>query len=337
MKLAACTYGLACLVGGGVALAIPPTPGSSMEGFHLEPKAALDDVFGDTSAYRKVIDRFIVIADQMQQRRDEFARVVQSVLLKLQPAAIVGEMANQASARSRSCPEGEIATLYAQALRAGQGYLRSGRELTRLFEQIRELDRLGETGGLTPDYRWRVKRVMMQYQTLLTDYREMKVAFHDQLADELRFAGCNLERMLAKADAGSLHYEAWPKPGEPGAPGVALPNGDKAPPSDPVAPPRVTSDQAIDHSAQPPPALPPTRSGIVIYIDNTRCRTPTRVSLDGKAVSVVAGSTRLALETTPGPHDLCLIPQQSSKSCGDAGTLRRSYLHEGWTIALRCE
>ena len=46
--------------------------------------------------------------------------------------------------------------------------------------------------GLTPDYRWKVKRVLQQYSALLTDYREMKVAFHDQLVDELKFSGCDI-------------------------------------------------------------------------------------------------------------------------------------------------
>ena len=196
----------------GLALAAPPVPNAPPEGFRLEPKAALDDVFGDTSAYRKVVDRFGLIAEQMQQHREEFARAVQTVLLKLQPPMTPGAV----QSRPRVCQENEIAGSYVQGLRAGQEYLRTGRELTRLYEQIRDLDRLGETTGLTPEYRWKVKRMMTQYQTLLTDYREMKVAFHDQLADELRYAGCNSERLLVHTDAGIVKDEVWPSPGQAG-------------------------------------------------------------------------------------------------------------------------
>ena len=63
MKLAACAFALASSL--AVAMAAPPP--AVPEGFHLEPKSALDDVFGDASAYRRVVDRFASIADQMQQ------------------------------------------------------------------------------------------------------------------------------------------------------------------------------------------------------------------------------------------------------------------------------
>ena len=43
-----------------------------------------------------------------------------------------------------------------------------------------------------------------------------------------------------------------------------------------------------------------------------------------------------AQASTPGPHDLCLIAEGAKARCGDPGTIRKSYLHEGWTISLRC-
>ena len=42
--------------------------------------------------------------------------------------------------------------------------------------------------------------MLQQYATLLTDYREMKIAFHDQLVDELKYAGCDLQALLIKGD-----------------------------------------------------------------------------------------------------------------------------------------
>ena len=54
----------------------------------------------------------------------------------------------------------------------------------------------------------------------------------------------------------------------------------------------------------------------------------------------VIWGTRTAFYATPGGHDLCLIADTAAerrKKCGDPGTVRKSYLHEGWTIALRCE
>lgn len=325
--------------------AAQPAPPPSLEagraagaGFHLEPRPAFETVFGDAEAYRRTIDRFLTIADRMQQRRDEFARAVQAGLAKL----ITG-------GGKRACPEAEVAGPYARALRLGQEYLRAGRELTRHYEQIKELDRLGESVGLTPDYRWKVRRALEQYQALLVDYREMKVAFHDQFVDELQYASCNLDRLRERADAGPLQEEAWPAPGQPGAPGVAATadRGDKADKPDKAlwadtlpdvagGTPRPSKDKVAAKSELPAETPPTPRAGIFIFIDNTRCSAGTRVTLDGKSVAEVPAATRSAVQTTLGPHDLCLVPDGSQKKCGDAGTVRRSYLHDGWTISLRC-
>jgi hypothetical protein len=320
--------------------AAQPAPPPSLEagrdagaGFHLEPRPAFETVFGDAESYRRTVDRFVTIADRMQQRRDEFARAVQTGLAKL--AGTSGK---------RTCPEAEVAGPYARAQRLGQEYLRAGRELTRHYEQIKELDRLGETIGLTPDYRWKVRRVLEQYQALLIDYREMKVAFHDQFVDELRYASCNLDRLLERADASALKAESWPAPGQPGAPGVAVANAgttDKTLPAESLPDisgptPRPSKDKVMARTEQPAEAPPTPRAGIFIFIDNTRCSAGTHVTLDGKSVAEVPAATRSAVQTTLGPHDLCLVPDGSQKKCGDPGTVRRSYLHDGWTISLRC-
>jgi len=293
--------------------AAPPDGG----GFHLEPKATIDDVFGDAADYRRVIDKFLSISDGMQGTRDEFARAVQSVLAELRPGP-------DGKARPRKCPDQAVASSYARALGLGQEYLRAGRELSRYYDQVREYDRLGETVGLTPDYRWKVKRVAQQYGALLTDYREMKVAFHDQLADELRFVGCDLDKLAARG--GATRDEAWPQ-AEQLAPGA---------PTEKVALPTPPPSQPKPVRAEPIDILPP-RAGILFYVDNTRCQVATKVALDGRPLGDVPAATRAAFPTRPGPHDLCLIPDGATKKCGDPGTLRKSYFTEGWTIALRCD
>jgi hypothetical protein len=58
--------------------------------------------------------------------------------------------------------------------------------------------------------------------------------------------------------------------------------------------------------------------------------------VDGKKIGEVPAATRVGFQAVPGPHDLCLI-DATKKECGAPGTVRRSYLHEGWTISLRCE
>ena len=308
------------------AAAAPSADGGT--GFRLERPPAIDDVFGDSSDYRRTVDRFLELTHHMQVTRDEFARSVQAALTVLQAQPQKGK---------RLCPTAEVAAPYARARRLGAEYLRTGRELTRHYDVVKEYDRLGESIGLTPDYRWKVRRVLQQYQALLTDYREMKVALHDQLDDELKYAGCNLE---ALAEKGAMD-DHWPNPGQPGAPGVPAPHAD--PPRESL-PPSLPSEKVV----QPPIPVPrpqrvvpadpgaQPRSGILFYVDNSKCRRSSAVWLDGKKLGDVPPMTRVGFQTAPGPHDLCLL-DDGQKKCGAPGTLRRSYLSEGWTITLRCE
>ena len=308
------------------------------QGFHLEGKPAIDDVFGDASDYRRTIDRFLELTNNMQSMRDEFARSVQTTLGELTKS-------KEATRPKKNCPVDAVAGPYARARHLGSEYLRVGRELTRHYEQVKEFDKLGESIGLTPDYRWKVRRVLQQYSSLLTDYREMKVAFHDQLDDELKYAGCDLQALLLKGDPQGKPMgaqEDWPPPGQPGAPGVAPPKTE--PKEKDLLPPSLPSEKVPPASPIPIPkrALPADgrdntpRSGVLFYVDNTKCQRGTAVSLDGKRLGEVPAGARVGFQTAPGPHDLCLL-DDSKKQCGQPGTTRRSYLHEGWTISLRCE
>jgi len=327
-----------------VAVAQPPgQPLDAGTGFHLEGKPAVDDVFGDASDYRRTVDRFIELATQMQSMRDEFARSVQTTLNAIGAHAV--DKKSGTSKRPARCPVDAVAGPYAKAHHLGVEYLRVGRELTRHYDQVKEFDRLGESIGLTPDYRWKVKRVLQQYATLLTDYREMKVAFHDQLVDELKYAGCDLQALLIKGDPqskGVQSDETWPNPGQPGAPGVQVAKNDPGvretvPPNLPSE--RVPPQSPIPIPKHPAPADPTgteTRSGVLFYVDNTKCQRGATLYVDGKKLGEVPAATRVGFQAAPGPHDLCLL-DSTKKECGAPGTVRRSYLHEGWTISLRCE
>ncbi len=319
--------------------ATAPLDAGGTNGFRLEGRSAVDDVFGDASDYRRTVDRFLELSGQMSSMRDEFARTVQVALTEL---GVRGPRAG--APQKKGCPVDNVAVPYARAYHLGGQYLKLGRELTRHYEQVKEFDRLGETVGLTPDYRTKVRRVLAQYRALVTDYREMKVAFHDQLVDELHYVGCDLWTLLQKGDPqghahGDKPTDEWPAPGTPGAPGVPS-NGpareppnelppsnlpvEKVPPSPPITLPKRNNDPA------------PTRSGILFYVDNTKCKRKNTVVLDGKTVGEVAGGTRSGFQSQAGPHDLCLV-DDPKRSCGQPGTVRRTYLHEGWTITLRCD
>ena len=308
-------------------------------GFRLEGHAAVDDVFGDASDYRRTIDRFLELSTQMSAMRDDFARTVQVALTE------IGVRGPRAGAPvKKGCSVDGVAVPYARAYHLGGQYLHLGRELTRHHEQIKEFDRLGETVGLTPDYRTKVRRVLAQYRALVTDYREMKVAFHDQLVDELHYVGCDLWILLQKGDPqthghGDKPGDDWPAPGTPGAPGVPLTGPAREPPSElppnnlPVEHVPVATPIALPRDKKTPEAA---RSTILFYVDNTRCKRKNNVILDGKSLGEVQGGTRSGFQSQAGPHDLCLV-DDPKRSCGQPGTVRRTYLHEGWTITLRCD
>src|SRR5262249_10208960 len=123
--------------------------------------------------------------------REDFQKNVQATLMSL---GIDRE-------RGRGkCPADALAPAYARAYRAAKAYHRLGRELEANAAAIRDLDELGETRGLTPDYRWKVARALKLYREVLRDFQEMRVAFQVDLAAELKYRGCDPEALAARGE-----------------------------------------------------------------------------------------------------------------------------------------
>ncbi len=318
-----------------------PSDLGAVGGFHLEGRPAIDDVFGDAADYRRTIDRFIDLSAQMSTLRDQFAGTVQTALTEL---GVRG--AKPSTPQRRGCPVDAVAGSYAKANRLGGDYLHLGRELTRHYEQIREFDRLGESVALTPDYRAKVRRVLAQYRVLVTDYREMKVAFHDQLIDELRYQGCDLAALLAKGEPNTKRAvapdETWPAPGTPGSAGHAARPRARAAEREGAAPSNLPSEKVALNRDPPAEALDPSRRprlapGILFYrrqhevqarLDRLPRRSEPRQSAERHALRLPIGGR----STRPLP-----ARQRRAQVRRDPGTVRRGYLHEGWTITLRCD
>ncbi len=90
--------------------------------------------------------------------------------------------------------------MYARAAEAGRRFLALGRRFAARYRDIHRAEDLGDTVGLTPDYRAKAKKARELYLALVRDYREMRAAFYDQLQGEMRHAGCKL----------GLWPETWP-------------------------------------------------------------------------------------------------------------------------------
>jgi hypothetical protein len=267
-------------------------------------------VFVDARGLRGLIEQFGALDTEMQKIRDEFSTAVQQTL-----AVLPHDPRHSGGA----CPDHAQVT-YAKALTAGARYLELGRRLEVLFRQIRRADDQGESWGLTPDYRNKARLARDGFRALLSDYRDMRVAFYEQLGAELRHVGCDPKLMARTA---------------------GRPTGEQAAADPAEAASWVLEDQG---ESQPPHseterAQPPGTGGspaIWITIDNGDCTTDTRVSLDEEPATTVAGRKQLPLRTHAGPHQICALPTDDPRECGAPGTLRKAYLHEGWTLTLHC-
>jgi hypothetical protein len=281
----------------------PEEPG----GFRMSSDPKVITVFGDTAQFRAYVDRFYELHGQMQSARESFSRDVQQVV------ATLAAHAEAAKGKAR-CPVDAIALAYSRAFHLGQSYHQLGKELEAQHASIKELDDLGETSGLTPDYRWKVARAIKLYPQVLRDFREMKVAFQEQLAGELQFAGCDAAVLVAKGD-------------ELEKSGTAATQEAQVMPAPPPVKPNPRDKNPV----------PVAASTVTFFVDNGTCEGALRVYVDGALVGEVGGRAKAAFRAAAGRHDMCLLQSSSPSQCGDTGTLRKTYIHDGWSIMLRCD
>jgi hypothetical protein len=268
-------------------------------GFRAEGEPKIETVFGDVREYRRYVDRFYAMHGDMQRSRLEFQKSVQGVLLAL------------GAERGRGkCPVDTVAAGYARATRTGQTFHRLGKELEASIGSIRELDGLGETAGLTPDYRWKVARALKLYPETLKDFREMKASFQTELLAEVKFRGCDPAALVAK--------------------------GEEMERAAPAAKP-AEARPAVAAAPAPSGPRPAAASTATFFVDNTSCPGSLRVYVDESLIGEVATAGKGAFQTLAGRHELCLIPADRREACGSPGTVRQTYIHDGWSIALRCD
>jgi hypothetical protein len=323
-------------------------PATQVVPFRTELRPRVDPVFGDAAALRASVDRFFALQAEMERVRDEFSTAVHETLAALAGAAPSGPKA-EPKGDAKTCP-GTTAAPYGRALAAGGRYLLLGQQLQGRFRDIRRADELGDTAALTPDYRAKIKKVRELFQNLLGDYREMRVAFYDQLGAEMRHASCKPGKASpGVADAATNDGDA-PNPSDASAWSLALEDvaadpevaGSPAASRGPgrTAPPAAKTSARATPGGPTPPA---TAQGLLaapsiwIDVDNTLCAQPTRVSVDGQPLGEVGAGKRTAVRTHAGPREICALPASDARACGAPGTVRKAYLHEGWSLTVHCE
>lgn len=300
-----------------LALAGAPTA-PTVAPFRTDVTPRVDPVFGDVHTLRRQVDRFLSLYGEMEQVRTEFSGAVHGTL---------GTLAPPGGPPVKRCPTSALAQ-YARALSAGARYLALGRQLEARYREIRRADELGDAAGLTPDYRWKVKRARELYLELLRDYREMRVAFYDQLGAEMRYAGCNT---AAFSTRGKKNADL-PDPADPAAWAIDEDSPEAAPEAGGNEPPTPAGTKA------PKPApLPAAAVAIWIEIDNSHCSQSSHLTVDGILLGTVHGQKKLSVRTRSGPHEICVLPVGDKRACGEPATVRRAYLYEGWTLVVRCD
>jgi hypothetical protein len=139
------------------------------------------------------------------------------------------------------------------------------------------------------------------FRTALADVGELRAEWARSVVPELRLVGCD-DRLLAAAFADPERYRL------------------------------ITEDRPVELPQQ---QAPRPRPRATFYVDNTRCADPVDIFIDGAPVGQVAPGRRSALAADGGERTLCLIVPGAAQ-CGDRGTVRQVYLHDGWTTTLHC-
>jgi hypothetical protein len=306
-----------------------PSGASTVIPFRLDAQPRVDAVFGDAASLRLSVDRFLGLQTDMERVRDDFSNAVHETLTALASNAEAPGAKAAAPTATTTCPTATAAP-YARALAAGTRYLLLGQQLQGRYRDIRRADDLGDGAALTPDYRMKIKKARELHQHLLDDYREMRVAFYDQLGAEMRHAGCKpgprAVPVLAPADASA---PTAPSPTDPGAWTMDEPVAAEEAPAAPAARPQP--------EAAPPAGATMAAPAIWIDVDNTLCGQPTRVSVDGQPLGEVGARKRTSVRTHAGPREICALPESDTRACGAPGTVRKAYLHEGWSLTVHCE
>lgn len=288
------------------ALALDPTQAPARTALgQLDAGGAVPLVFtpeivrpwGDARAIVTALDRFAATAKAMASTRAAY----QTQFLKMLAAFGKGPLSPIKGPQPRTCPIDRVAPLWAMGQQELRRYERLGGELEVSYRFIARHDEIGATAALLPNARAQVTSARQAFKTALADVGELRSEWARGIVPELRFAGCS-DKLLAAAVADPDRYRI-----------IQIDKPDPKP------------------VAQPPRA----KLRATFYVDNTRCPDAVDVWIDGSLLGQVAPGRRSALVSDGGERTLCLIGPGAAQ-CGDRGTVRQVYLHDGWTATLHC-
>ena len=290
----------------GIAAAADPTMGGPRAALSaLDAGAAINLAFtpelvrpwGDAGAINAAIDRYGKVSQAMAKARAAY----QQRLLGLFGQLNRGPLAPPRPRPLKACPLNRIAPDWAAAQHELAAIARLGVDLEQAWKFIARHDDVGATAGLLPNARTQVAADRKAWKLALADMSELRAEWGRVLGPELSAAGCT-EKLLAAAVADPARYHV------------------------------VEDDQP---EAIPTTQPPRPRPRATFYVDNTRCPDPVEVWVDGTQLGQVAPGRRSGLVADGGERALCLLVPGAAQ-CGDRGTVRQVYLHDGWSVTMHC-
>lgn len=259
--------------------------------------------FGDGRMVAAKLEAFETVDGTLAELRGTFQDRSLSILGWLgEGPTKVKPKRGQAAAPRRSCPIADVVRPWQDARTALAQYDRVGVELEDLYRYLARHDDLGETANLLPDQRTRLIAARKAYELDLADVRELRAMWTTAIGRELKGHHCS-DALLAAAAADPDRYTVRIAPKE-------------------VVPTQTRKPREPHHES--------------FFVDNRDCPDPLTVYIDGGEVGAVPGKERTVLTADAGQRSLCLIVKGSGARCGDRGTVRQIYMHEGWEVKMRC-
>jgi len=273
-------------------------PSSGTAHLHAKPHRPIEEIemLPKISELGHAVNRFYAIQEDMTSIGDELRLRYREILEK--------------SMNTIHCPVPLVATPFARAKILGQAFLERGRALRSELGKIQKFLSFGDDSVLVPAQRLKAHAATERYEDTLKEYRELKGIFRQQVIPDLRFRlGCDLGELY---DAGRDESEDLPIPDSLGS----------------------DASGALAVEARFGGAEETFK--IFFSVDNRTCDVGMEVFLDGRRLGKVPERSRSSFSAPEGTHELCIIPSGSSKKCGSPGTIRRAYVHEGWSLISKC-
>ena len=262
----------------------------------LELTPELVRPWGDREAVAAALDRFAAAQAKLATIRAHYQADVVAML------GLVGKGPGASSGKPvTSCAIAAIAPAWQRAQAELADYDHTGEDLETAYRFIERHDEAGLTTALLPDQRLAVRGAKQTMKLALADRGELRAEWLRGLVPELHAVGCS-DRLLADAAANPARYH-------------------------------VIAEDVVDQQAPRPQLRAKPRS--TFFVDNTGCADAVDVWIDGLHVGEVAPGRRSALVADGGARTLCLLGPGAAQ-CGDRGTVRQVYLHDGWSVTMHC-